>query len=923
MAPHNIYVSYKKDTKYLLYWMINVSNRLIKSTDGHEVETPVTVNTTGQTTVAGLISMSKLIAERREPIPSVIYRLFGSIIEARSVFSGVFQQLAGSGTDEELKRSNASHQHFIDTLRESFSILGGDTWAKTQGKDSDVEEDEDVETIIANKFRALTVEVQDEGFSDEDDDDDQPQARKASRRSAKGKKGKKSKKNKKQKKTKNPATVKEGDSDEIPIESIKIIEDEDFSISDYLIAVYSAVKEWVELRAYVQGTWREVAYDGLNGAAAAAISNMALSMIKRTTSTIFVDFPGHDSYETIMKTITRGDPDKAQGMFTMMQYAVDDQGTLVKKSKETAVNVKEQFLIYAYQDLVDFVTDFQANRSGKPTKAMQTKIAKNGLIGDAATLSDGWGGKHVYERVDWSANGPWGEHRTIFGLNEFAGEITSMAMKKPGTDVRKMIQPHHVFQLQCIVDAFAVSRGWSLSAPRGHILEAPAKDFRPRRDVDRFLDRHYERRECGYLQSVRIITEMLEKDGRMGELRDILETMQIVQGDFIEWLGETMYMNGLKTIPPSRFSDHNTNGLWEYSPFLCGIGLMEGLELSYRLNMILWEQLPEPILLIHLHHAAVQKGHLSRSVGLYQVIEDMMTKSFFVNGKPPTSNFDEALVAKIGEIGSLSQAQRRALRQSMASASNIHQMLDLSWNTFYRETSNLALYRKADWNIDAVPDNDLAPSSFLFIHRIGGTKKIVDPDTKRIRLEETPLPNPHPPQSVMDAMAPEGFQMMPALEGVYSYFPGGIPDSTTKQAPKKSNGFSGTDLLDIVRMDVVRDVQGHRPLSCFNHLSVAISFLIMFSKIEDRLREAKDPAYIEAFERPLPRGVAKRAALTVLALSDEHDETLRLIAEVMDSRRSGFMRHVYWEDKDINPELETREKRSTSGYEGGNECTLM
>ncbi|KAF4980078.1 hypothetical protein FDECE_17949, partial [Fusarium decemcellulare] len=196
MAPHNIYLSYKKDTKYLLYWMINVSNRLLMSMGDDKVETPVTINTTGQTTVASLISMSKLIAERGEPIPNVIYRLFGSIIEARSLVSSAFQQLVGSDTDEELKRSNASHKHFIDTLRESFNILGGETWAKTQGKDSDTEEDEDVETIIANKFRALTVEVQDEGSSDEEDDEDeQPQAstaaRKVSRRPAKGKKGKK------------------------------------------------------------------------------------------------------------------------------------------------------------------------------------------------------------------------------------------------------------------------------------------------------------------------------------------------------------------------------------------------------------------------------------------------------------------------------------------------------------------------------------------------------------------------------------------------------------------------------------------------------------------------------------------------------------------------------------------------------------
>lgn len=37
--------------------------------------------------------------------------------------------------------------------------------------------------------------------------------------------------------------------------------------------------------------------------------------------------------------------------------------------------------------------------------------------------------------------------------------------------------------------------------------------------------------------------------------------------------GESKYMHGLTTIPPSRFSSSNPNGLQEYSPFLCGVGM--------------------------------------------------------------------------------------------------------------------------------------------------------------------------------------------------------------------------------------------------------------------------------------------------------------------------------------------------------------
>lgn len=163
----------------------------------------------------------------------------------------------------------------------------------------------------------------------------------------------------------------------MPIESIRIIEDTgDVGIvTDYLLAIYSTVTEWADLRAYTQGLWREVAYEDLNSAIAGAVNNLAISMVKKTNAAIFVDFPGHDTYETIIKTITRGNMDKAQGKFKLAMYELAPDGA-ERSGKETAVDIKEQFMIHAYQDLRDFILDFQSNRSGKPTKAMQAKLVK-------------------------------------------------------------------------------------------------------------------------------------------------------------------------------------------------------------------------------------------------------------------------------------------------------------------------------------------------------------------------------------------------------------------------------------------------------------------------------------------------------------------------------------------------------------------
>ncbi|RSL79429.1 hypothetical protein CEP51_007369 [Fusarium floridanum] len=953
MERHNVYLEYKRDTKYLLYWLINISNRIIKSSKD---EATVAINTTGQTTVAGLIAMSKLIAQHDEPVPGAIFRLFGSIIQARTAINSAFQQLVGTNEDEDLKRSNASHKHFIDTLRQAFSILGGDSWRQDQSKQVSEDERDVEQVIVANMFKNLTVEADDDASSEEDEEAQPASApRKTPRKPGKGKKGKKGKKAKKQKKTKKTPTAADADKDEIPMESVRIIEDADGIMTNYLMAVYTAVNEWIDLRTYVQGLWKEVAYQGLNGAVAGAVSNMAVSMIKQTSSAIFVDFPGHDSYETIMKTITRGDPNKAQGMFTIAKYAVDPQGRVQSKPEETAVDVKEQFLIYAYQDLVDFVTDFQLNRSGKPTKAMQAKIVnwdpkfnlrkatKQQRLDWRRSYTIKWlydlvnvyssivvqrntmkGEKHVYEQVDWSATGPWAVHRRLYGLNEFAGEITTMAMKKPGTDPRKMIQPHHVFHLQAIIDAFTVSRGWYLSTLQGHVLEAPAPGFRPRRDVDLFLDRENKRFPRGYCASVQIVKQALTKDGDRPELQNIFVLLQMEMEDFVNWLGESKYMSGLTTIPPSRFSDHDSNGLWEHSPFLCGVGLMEGLELAYIMGMSLWDKIPEPMLLIHLHNMLVQKGYLTRPVGLFQTLHDLMTESFFAGGRAPTSNFSQALLKKVGEKGAGFSKPRRQNAKEHGLTNDMHKHLDPVVNRFYQQKPTLLLCRQAEWNPDAIPDEELHFGTVMFLRRLACLNKskikdsplflrakaagidedaILEMADKLANIKKTEA---GVPQAVIDSITPEGYRSMA---------PASL-DMATGAARKTSSQVTGRDLLTFARADILSDVAGMRPFLSFNYLSSVVVFLWVFAQMEDRLSKARNRSYIDAYERPGPGD--ERITLVLLALADQDQDCLKIMGEAFEACRSGYMDYIYWDDLQTEPELMPRP--SDSGPEA---CVVM
>lgn len=100
--------------------------------------------------------------------------------------------------------------------------------------------------------------------------------------------------------------------------------------------------------------------------------------------------------------------------------------------------------------------------------------------------------------------------------------------------------------------------------------------FRPRRDVDLFLDRENKRFGKGFLQGAHMLKQLLERDSMMhgspSRHQAQIDMLEGLMWDFRDWLGESKYMYGLTTLPPSRFSDSNSNGLWEYSPFLCGVG---------------------------------------------------------------------------------------------------------------------------------------------------------------------------------------------------------------------------------------------------------------------------------------------------------------------------------------------------------------
>lgn len=254
--------------------------------------------------------------------------------------------------------------------------MGGKSWLSEQKDHSNVSDGDKEEVIFANAFSTLTLDITDENQDEDDDGSKDAQQvmvsaavrskKKAVKNDKKGKRGRKPK-------SKSKIAVPAPSLGEAPLDSYRIVEDETGIVTDYVMAVNSFFHQWIELRHYLLGAWRDVAYKGLNSAVAAALSNIAIGMIKGTQSRIFVDFPGRESFETIMKTITRGDPDRAQGMFTTDIHRISPEGH-TEKTGTLGLDLREGLMIHCYQDLADFITDYQKTCSGKPTKNMSKQI---------------------------------------------------------------------------------------------------------------------------------------------------------------------------------------------------------------------------------------------------------------------------------------------------------------------------------------------------------------------------------------------------------------------------------------------------------------------------------------------------------------------------------------------------------------------
>lgn len=506
------------------------------------------------------------------------------------------------------------------------------------------------------------------------------------------------------------------------------------------------------------------------------------------------------------------------------------------------------------------------------------------------------------------------------GIEDFAEAITTLAMQKPSSRPGEGILLWHVFQLQCIVDSTTVSRGWSFGwsfGENGHELKQPPQEYCPRRDVDAFLGYTTEFTP-GFAWGIGDFIRCLEGDAigygnpaRHQSERDMLKGLAThVQ----QWLGNCKNLFD-STGMSSRFSKNNSNGLWDYSPFLCGVGLAEALELTYRLSMIAWDRTYEPIALVHLHNLLLKEGLMKKEdAPALDLIADTLSTAFFPQGQAPVTEFHQAYITLIkGPRTTVRrEASRRVeIKRFFKAAEDSHDLLSMNFNLYFRQKTNLMLYREAGWNLERIPESETLPHTVLGMIRIAQTKRIVDPATGYKTFEKTDLVMRAKAQGSTDESIVRNFRTLgiiqtedadelPKVEHLNfleSPFPEGRSASAKRFGDASGDGYapSGLELLTMMWHDVCLDISGCRPASGLNYPQISADILLCFAEWERQLEKAQNPLYLDVYVKTLAPKEDRRVVLTqrILLKRRGYKQCLELLVKAIIGMVPDLRLHYY------------------------------
>ncbi|KAK3490307.1 uncharacterized protein B0T23DRAFT_359589 [Neurospora hispaniola] len=924
----------------LVYWVLQTSTALVWSLPSSYPDAPDVPLGDPHITLSHLVALSKFIGKHVEPgdVPTAILGLFLLVTGAVYDCQAALQRIATKKTHPDVEKGISSLERFAEALGECYVALGGWDWALhdytpldslspylplTKGN---------VDCLVIKEFVALDPPEASEADQDSEQETSQQAGprlghQRKQARPGKGKRGRR-------RKDKDTAKSKAKDIDKGPLpdvlsnrllDSFDVTLDEHGMTTGYIIAAYDLIKDCVEFRAYLQDLWYEVAYEGLHSAVAGALSNTALNMIHGHEDVLSANFPDKQTFHSVISTVS-----------SVLGLRDEPGVTGANKGDADLMDAKEMLLLHTYHDLLDFITDYQKNDNGKPTKRMMKELNNWNPDFDLrrATMEERLKWRRAYT-INWlydlanvlsnrmaqvaevSEKRPGGgisrkeaQSARVLGLTSFAFLISLLATSDGKVGIRERILPHHVFQLQCIVDSLTVTKGWIHDLPKGHVFIAPppADKFRPMRDVDLFLHgiddarpgilTGFERLEA----LLRIEANLRPTSKKNPQFQEILEAVREICTQF---LGKHPALGNR-----SRFSTTDPNALWHYSPYLCGVGLAEALDAQFVSILYVWGHQMEPVMLMHLYNFLRQEGYLEKPVDLFESLQRLFPTSFFPNGEMPVSDHGNALADFLIDLENKESRKKGKWKTLSGSGDPVHLTIPYE--------SMLVLLREKAWNIYRVPDDYVALSSLLAKLRIAQTEHITDHVTGKRRLKKTTLVKRAKAALVTEGLTEDlAEEKLLALADALEEFDC-MQEQQAEDAHDTPQEIRNCEWLDILKVDLTADVDGDHPTCGLNLAKITWRMINIFGCIEEELRRLGNKTYLNFCNdkgeydssKYMYKETDARTLLVPMAMVNKDVQFLEVVAKTLAEEFTTLSDSIYWR------ELKLGTGRSTSPQTG-------
>lgn len=633
------------------------------------------------------------------------------------------------------------------------------------------------------------------------------------------------------------------------------------------MAAYDLFKEFVRLRTFLQNIWEEVVFGGINSAIAVRVGFAAMNLI----STYDRDMIPKELHYIDMIEYFAGyhDPEDYVPPFSASVYQVHADGACSEVENQI-VDMKEQLMIYTFESLVEFISDFRVNKNGVPTKRMDELLRKWNPSVDLMGLTKGeylqW--RHIYtirllyslfykygpsilldQRLTEDGKHIIGEGGSKYNPDNrgsdpheaFLSSVINLALKGPYTDdsIRRSIEATTVFILQHMVDSFTVSRGWLHDPIRGpEFVQPPSVDtFFPARDLGRLFTSSRESDndppqdvQLGFSDSylllhrleVKEVPDKRRPNGQLNELDYLLGfDKPTAEGreelSFLKHAAEVCISARECQSGEQQHQDVGAAFLWGFSPFQCGVVLLQALtDAAYVTQFLRFGFEHEPVLLVHLHNMLVLEGYLEEPALQFLILEKYFNNLVVKAAKTP-------------EHGQAGAQYDRALRKALECLSI--GVPPWAFGRLWDGKHGVGRIGRLE-NLQRFMENS---------NTIGETKRVpqVKGNGSRKNLEYTIKGGRGHAKTITKGLQAVGYDYKELVPGKLLEGPDGS---------KVMVNF--LDVLELLKAEFSIDLHGSHSIDAACQLLVTHMSMKMFNFIELELAAVRDPLYLEIYGDP-------------------------------------------------------------------------